>query len=78
MKEKIGKDELEQRVLAAVRSKPGCYGTLKVTVERYAEPDGLGRTWHIAAVEPHIENQDASFRAFHAGAELQDRYDIAE
>jgi hypothetical protein len=76
MKEKIGKEGLEQRALAAVRSKQGCYGTLQVTVERHAEPDGLGRTWHITSIEPHILDPDASFRAFQAAAGLQDQYDL--
>jgi hypothetical protein len=78
MKEKIEKDELEQRTLAAVRSKNGCYGTLKVTIERHLEPDGLGRTWHIVSIEPKILDPDASFRAFHAAAGLQDKYDLAD
>ena len=77
-KQKIGRAELEDRALAAVRGQLGCQGTLQVTVERHPEPDGLGRTWHIAAIQPHIVNQDASFRAFQAAAGLQDKYDLAE
>ena len=77
-KAEIGKEDLERRVLAAVRSKQGCGGTLAVAVERYDAPDGLHRTWGIKSVEPVILNQDASFRAFHAAADLQDRFDLVE
>lgn len=72
------KSDLEERVLAAVRGTAGNQNVTAVTVERLDERNPLGRNWRIASTVPHIENQDASYRAFHAGSDLQDKYDLAE
>jgi hypothetical protein len=77
MKEKVNIQELEAWALAAVRGQIGCHGIRKVMISRYAEPDALGRTWHVADIEPRVADPDASLRAFQAVACLQDAFDIA-